>query len=411
MSDKTIDLLRRMVAQQPGDAQARAHLAELLAARGDDAEALRHAQEALRLAPDDAPTHLLAARLHAKAGGLAEAEEHYFRAVQLQPDLEDADLLARIQAPASGPGDEVALARRVPTGPGRGPEPGSFAALGATTSFADVGGMEEVKEALRMHIVLPLQKPEMFRGYGKKPGGGVLMYGPPGCGKSYLARASAGECGAAFFALGLHDILDMWIGQSERNLHALFAEAKRRAPAIVFLDEIDALGAKRSDHTGYLRSTVNTLLVELDGLASAAAPVLAIGATNTPWSLDTALKRPGRFDRIVFVPPPDEAARREILALHLRGRPAEGVDVEKVARKLDRFSGADLRAVVEGATETAIREAMKAGRKVPITTRMLLDASARVKPSTAEWLETARDYAKYSNQSGLYDPVLDYLAR
>lgn len=437
MSDKTIDLLRRLLRERPRDVETRMHLAELLRAVGDSAGARKEAEETLRLKPDhgpartllasilydagsdaqaaehleraikgrpdDAEAHLLLARVLVRKGESARAEEHYEQAIALRPDLEDGDLQRAIARPQS--------AERVRVTAQPAPAAAStFEAEAPSLTFADVGGMEEVKESLRMNILLPLQKPEMFRGYGKKAGGGILMYGPPGCGKTHLARATAGECHARFFAVGLPDILDMYIGQSEKNLQRLFAEARANAPAIIFLDEIDALGSKRGDlSTAALRGTVNTLLMELDRLSQKGEPVLVIGATNTPWSLDTALKRPGRFDRIVFVPPPDLAARVEILTLHLKDKPARDVEVPKVAAKLERYSGADLRAVVDHATEAALKQALKSGKTVPLTTKMLLEAAGKVKPSTAEWLATARDYAKYSNEGGQYDAVTEYL--
>ena len=191
------------------------------------------------------------------------------------------------------------------------------------TTFGDVGGMDSVKEEIRMKIILPLEHPEMFEAYGKKVGGGILMYGPPGCGKTYLARATAGEVKAAFLSIGISDVLDMWIGSSEKNLHELFEQARRNRPCVLFFDEVDALGASRADmrHSGG-RHLINQFLAELDGVDAANEGVLILAATNAPWHLDNAFRRPGRFDRIVFVPPPDQPARAAILRLMLTGKPS-----------------------------------------------------------------------------------------
>lgn len=433
VASSTLDMLRRLAAERPADADVRVHLAELLMAQQMHDEAGRWLDEALRAEPGnvsalrlqasllfaqgadakaralldkaaasgtvDAASSLLLARVLLRLGDRARAEEAYFQAVQVDESAADAGLLEEIQGKAE------ALAHEV----GSSGTADAFTSEKTGISFDDVGGMEQVKEHLRMNIVLPLQKPDIFRAYGKRIGGGILMYGPPGCGKSYLARALAGECHARFYMVGLHDILDKWIGQSERNMHELFEQARRTAPSIIFLDEIDVVGGKRGEAgAAALRGTVNQLLQEMDKVGDPTKPVLVVGATNVPWLVDNALKRPGRFDRVVFVPPPDVEAREAILRLHLRGKPTEEIDVRKVAAKTDGFSGADLRAVVDRAVEAALGRALKSGNHERISTVGLLDAVKTTQASTGEWLASARDYAKYSNQSGLYDPVRDY---
>jgi SpoVK/Ycf46/Vps4 family AAA+-type ATPase len=202
----------------------------------------------------------------------------------------------------------------------------------------------------------------------------------------------------------------MWIGQSERNLHAIFEEARANTPCVLFFDEVDALGASRSDmRRSAGRQLINQFLAELDGVKSTNEGVLVLGATNAPWHLDTAFRRPGRFDRVLFVPPPDAEARASILRIHCRGKPVQDPDYEGVAKKARDFSGADLKAVVDRAVEEKLREAMKEGTPKPLTTRDLAAAAAGIKPSTREWFATARNYALYSNQGGLYDDILKYL--
>jgi transitional endoplasmic reticulum ATPase len=277
-------------------------------------------------------------------------------------------------------------------------------------AFADVGGMERVKEEVRMKIILPLRQPELFKAYGKKIGGGILMYGPPGCGKTFLARATAGEVQAGFLAVGISDVLDMWIGQSEKNLHALFEQARSHRPCVLFFDEVDALGANRTDmlKSGG-RQIINQFLSELDGVASSNEGVLVLAATNAPWHLDPAFRRPGRFDRILFVPPPDQPARAAILRLLLKGKPVAEIDFEAIAKKTDGYSGADLKAVIDVTVEEKLRDAMRSGSVQPLTGRDLLDAVKRHKPTVRDWFETARNHALYANQSGLYDDILAYL--
>jgi len=236
------------------------------------------------------------------------------------------------------------------------------------------------------------------------------MYGPPGCGKTYLARATAGEIKAGFIAVGINDVLDMWIGNSERNLHELFEQARNHAPCVLFFDEADALGASRSDmrhHAG--RQLINQFLAEMDGVKSSNEGVLVLAATNAPWHLDSAFRRPGRFDRVLFVPPPDAAARAAIFRIQCRGKPIEEIDYDHLGRKTEGCSGADLKAVVDFAIERKLQQALKAGVPKPLTTRDLTTAAGSLRPTTKEWFATARNYALYSNQGGIYDDILRYL--
>jgi SpoVK/Ycf46/Vps4 family AAA+-type ATPase len=261
-----------------------------------------------------------------------------------------------------------------------------------------------------MKIIHPLTHPELYKAYGKAIGGGILLYGPPGCGKTHLARATAGEINASFLAVGIHEVLDMWLGNSERNLHELFEQARRIKPCVLFFDEVDALAASRSDLRGSGgRQLINQFLSETDGVQSSNDGLLILAATNAPWHLDPAFRRPGRFDRILFVPPPDRAARAAILRILARGKPVQDLDYDHLAKRTDQFSGADLKAVIDVAVEAKLREAMKAGVPQPLTTKDLANAAATVKPSTREWFATAKNYALYSNQGGIYDDILKYM--
>ncbi|HEY9868742.1 MAG TPA: ATP-binding protein, partial [Candidatus Obscuribacterales bacterium] len=229
-------------------------------------------------------------------------------------------------------------------------------------------------------------------------------------GKTYLARATAGEIDARFLAIGLHHVLDMWIGTSERNLHHIFELARANKPCVLFFDEVDALAASRSDmkHSAG-RHLINQFLNELDGVDTDNEGLLILAATNAPWHVDPAFRRPGRFDRILFVPPPDAQARAAILRLLLQGKPLENVDFDLLGKKTDKFSGADLKALVDMVVEGKIAEAMKEGIPKPITTRDLERSLRAVKPSTSEWFSSARNYAVYANEGGLYDDILKYL--
>ena len=279
-----------------------------------------------------------------------------------------------------------------------------------TTNFDDVGGMDAVKKEIELKIIKPMLHPELYKAYGKKVGGGILLYGPPGCGKTYIAKATSGQVKAKFISVGLNDILDMWIGNSEKNLHEIFQLARGHTPCVLFIDEIDALGASRSDmkHSSN-RNLINQFLQELDGIDSANEGVLIIGATNTPWNLDPAFRRPGRFDRIIFVPPPDVESRESILRLKLKSKPVGTIDYQSLAKKMKDFSGADIDAVIDIAIEGKIEASFEDGIPQPLETKDLLKAIKKHKPSTKDWFSSAKNFALFSNDSGLYDDVLSYL--
>jgi AAA+ superfamily predicted ATPase len=294
-------------------------------------------------------------------------------------------------------------------------DPGDQPAWDIETShigLADVGGMTEVKKRLEAAFLAPMRNPELRRLYGKSLRGGLLLYGPPGCGKTFIARAVAGELGAKFITVSLSDVLDMYIGQSERNLHDVFAAARFNAPCVVFLDEIDALGGKRSSlRHNAMRGTVNQLLTELDGAQADNDGVFVLAATNHPWDVDNALRRPGRLDRTLLVLPPDQPAREAVLRYHLRDRPIEGVDLTKLAKKTEGYSGADLAHLCETAAEAALLDSAATGRVRMIGMRDLLDAVDQVQPSIESWFAAARNVAMFANDGGMYDDLVAYLKK
>ncbi|MCA9409167.1 MAG: ATP-binding protein, partial [Candidatus Omnitrophica bacterium] len=269
---------------------------------------------------------------------------------------------------------------------------------------------ENIKEEIKLKIIYPNQNPDIYKAYGKKSGGGVLLYGPPGCGKTLVSRATAGEIKSNFISIGLHQVLDMYIGNSEKNLHEIFELARANSPSVLFIDEIDALAANRTDlrHSAS-RTLINQFLAEMDGDINSNEGVLILGATNAPWYIDAAFRRPGRFDRIIFVPTPDEMAKQEIIKVLSKSRPVEKLDINSIARKTKDFSGADLKALFDLATEASLKKAMKENRVIPITTDDLIKQAKSIVPSSKAWFEIAKNYALFSNQSGLYDPILDFL--
>ncbi len=277
-------------------------------------------------------------------------------------------------------------------------------------TFDDVGGMAKVKKEIEMKIIKPLENQKLFASYGKKVGGGILMFGPPGCGKTFMAKATAGQIKANFINIGLNDILDMWIGNSEKNLHNYFEMARRNTPCVLFFDEIDALGGKRSDmkFSGN-KNIINQFLSELDGIDSNNEGILIMGASNCPWDIDPAFRRPGRFDRIIFVPPPDQESREVIFELKMKEKPHENINYKSIASLTKDYSGADIDAVIDIAVEKVLEEAMETGNPRPLNSTDLQKAIKLHSPSTMEWFTTAKNYAVFANKSGLYDDILKYL--
>lgn len=356
-------------------------------ARFDAAEARYHAAVAAKPALEipELPAELAAARTAAGEGGSGKVLA-FNRAGRPAPAvLDDAEVEGARQAYAEA------------------------CALG----FADVGGHDEVKKQIHRRIIAPFQKPALFARFRRKAGGGVLLYGPPGCGKTLLARATAGECRARFINVPVTDVLDKYVGEPERKLAAIFADARRDTPAVLFFDEIEALAAKRGHQSSQHEiGVVSTFLAELDGFAQNNQGVLILAATNMPWAVDAAFRRSGRFDRMLFVPPPDRPARREILQLQLAGRPvADDLDLDRVLAETSGFSGADLQNLVDTAADYAIEDSIADGGECPIGRDHFAEALGEVRATTAEWLTTARNFTKYGNSGGQYDEVAAFLKK
>ncbi|MEM4757073.1 MAG: CDC48 family AAA ATPase, partial [Desulfurococcaceae archaeon] len=226
------------------------------------------------------------------------------------------------------------------------------------TTWNDIGGLEEVKQILRESIEYPLKNPELYERYGIRPPKGVLLYGPPGCGKTLLAKAVAHESGANFIAIKGPEIMSKWVGESERAIREIFKKARLYAPTIVFFDEIDAIASIRGfdGDSGVLERVVTQLITEIDGIQKL-ENVIILAATNRPDLVDPALLRPGRFDKLVYVPPPDQNARLEILRIHTRALPlANDVDLVELAKLTEGYTGADLEALIREAVMLALRE-------------------------------------------------------
>jgi AAA+ superfamily predicted ATPase len=466
--DDAITALRTAVELTDDRRAAIRRLVPLLRAAGHSPEALVRAERFLET-EDDPAIRLEYARILHSRGETEEARVQYQRACAADPALTDAELetlAGNDEAQGSGlwahnsePGtkhqaplgldgwpsdderqasearsqerersDPRAGAERPPSGSDSDPRarapvspegvpPDDWAAGldwdGLYLTFADVAGLQEVKNQIHLRIIAPFQNPEIYRAFRRSGGGGILLYGPPGCGKTFLARATAGEVGARFLAVGIHELLDAYWGQSEKLMHALFEEARRRAPTVLFLDEFDALGSHRGrTESQYWKTLVDQLLQEMDGMGGRNEDVLIFAATNVPWNVDSAFRRPGRFDRILFVPPPDEEARVAILRRHSAKLPgAEGIAVEKLAQQTALMTGADLKALCERASERALSRSLETGTIHPVTMADFERELKLMQTSASEWLATARNYARYSNEGGQYDELTEFLKR
>ena len=390
--------------------------------------------------PDDVPLRLHLAALLTGAGRAEEAVAACAVVLQRDPGNSTArELMVRaMTAPAPAgeqPGEPPAPQAPVPPGEvdwdaldaefgdvaepmfvdqQRQPPP-TEAAWGveqAAVTLADVGGMKHVKDRLEAAFLAPLRNPGLRQLYGKRLGGGMLLYGPPGCGKTFLARAVAGEMGARFLSVGLNDVLDMYVGSSERNLHELFEVARAEAPVVLFLDEIDALGQRRSiNRSSGLRGQVNQLLTELDGVDSGNDGVFVLAATNQPWDVDPALRRPGRFDRMLLVLPPDREAREAVFRYHLRHRPVAGIDLGRLAKSTDGYSGADIAHICETASERALLDSVRTGAPRLITMADVQRAAAEVRPSTGPWFDSARNAVLFGDDEETYAELRSYMKR
>jgi transitional endoplasmic reticulum ATPase len=395
---------RNVLERSTDNIQAKSGLARIYFELHKYSTAIVILEELISVKENDVNLLMTLSKALLRNGEHGKAITFYKQALALNPNLSDDELdqQLRQQAPSKDIESVDSLLESIEQAVRDMEKP--------VINFDHVGGMQKVKEEIKIKIIQPLLHPELYKAYGKKTGGGILLYGPPGCGKTHLARATAGQINASFISIGIHDVLDMWIGGSEKKLHDLFDLARRQTPCVLFFDEIDALGSSRSDmRQSAGKMLINQFLTEMDGIQSSNDGVLILGATNAPWHLDAAFRRPGRFDRIIFVQPPDLEGRDAILKILLKDKPTNNIDFTAIAKQTSDFSGADLMAVVDIAIEEKLRESFEKGIPQPIQNKDLLNAIKSVKPSTKEWFTTARNYALYANESGLYDEILDYL--
>jgi len=406
MSATRIEALRQALALSPDNHPLRQMLAETLQAEGQTEAALLEFECLLEAGALDGAA-LVA------VGGLAASVGRLDLAARCLDDAVKAGMVegvAALRASIDQKMEEQGYVRIAALPVGGGSAVSHELEPLAEITFADVGGLNDVKKVIHKVIILPYLRPDVYRRYGRRPGGGVMLFGPPGCGKTMLARATAGECKLPFVNVRIEDVLDPYIGVSERNLHDAFEAARSHAPCVLFLDELDAIGfARRKRSSSVGQTLVDQLLQELDAIGSDNRSLLVLAATNAPWDVDDALLRPGRFDRRIFVPPPDEPARREILAISTCSVHAVSLDLGRIARRTPLFSGADLKALVDQAIDAVIDEALETTAEPPLTTAHLERALNAVRPTTFEWLARAQNYIEFANEDRRYDEIAEFL--
>lgn len=274
-------------------------------------------------------------------------------------------------------------------------------------TFKDIGGLENLKDDIKFKIIEPFKRPEVFRFYNKPIGGGILMYGPPGCGKSLIARATANEAKATFIHTKCSDLKSKFVGETEKNIAELFEKAREKQPTIIFFDEFEALGGNRSEGHSHERSAVAQLLTEMDGMDSKDQQILLLAATNEPWAIDPALRREGRFGRTIFVPEPDFEARKQVFSIIMDKRPVEKLDYAKLAELTEGFSGADIKGVCEFATDIPLRESFTSGKTRKISMRDIQKGIENTQSIMEQWFQKAKDQLKKHNLEEFFKDLVD----
>ena len=232
-------------------------------------------------------------------------------------------------------------------------------------TFDDIAGLDEAKNAFNEKVIMPLQHPEIYAKYGKKVGGGILLYGLPGTGKTMFAEAASNELNALFIPIKCSDIKSKWYGESEQNVKNIFAKARKASKVVLFFDEFEAIGAKRTDNgDNGNNDLVPQILAEMQGVGSSSSKsmIMVIAATNKPWAIDSAFLRPGRFDEKIYIPLPDFTARKKLFELKLSKIPTDNVDLDYLSNITEGYNGADIEEFVEKLKQTAINESIKSGK-------------------------------------------------
>lgn len=281
------------------------------------------------------------------------------------------------------------------------------------TNFASVIGLNEVKAALNRDLLFPMKNPELASEYGIAIKGGILLYGPPGCGKTFVTRAIAGEANVNIIEVKISDVMSSWVGEHEKNIRKIFETARKSTPCIVFFDEIEFLGGKREMHMRepWMRGGLNVLLAELDGLQSKNNGILFIGSTNAPWMVDAALKRSGRLGKWIFVPPPEEQSRAGLFRKYLADVPLDGkIDYAALANETRLCTSSDIAYLCREGVKMAWQRTVETGKKNKVTTADVLACVKREKYNLGEWYDQAKQMLASESDKRLYSELADAIS-
>ena len=389
--DPILAALKGAIDRDPRNGHLWLHYGELLEKADRTEEALRAIRTASEMEATAAQALPVLIRLMRQQGHWTEALLRAEKALQESEDPAIRAELERIQAHLALPDSEATQPKRLAPAQVE-PEPTDsddwakqFDWGDLHITLDDVVGMEDVKRQIRLRMIAPFQQPEVYSAFGREGGGGLLRYGPPGCGTTFIARATAGELGARFVSISIHEIVDKYWGESEKLVHALFEDARKNKPTVLFFDEFDALGSKRGGTSQFWKTLVDHLLQEMDGVDGGNSEIL---------------------------PPPDVEGRIQLLKTHGNRLPGfDSIDTKRIAKATPLFTGADMRALCEMAAEVPLERSLETGEVCPVGQRDFELALQASNSTALEWLSMARNYARYSNEGGHYDPLVQYLKK
>lgn len=398
--DAALDSIEEFSKRFEMDTEMLARRADAMYQLGRNTDALAEYEDLIKREPDNMELRLSRIRVYEQLDFFEDANADIEKIMETDPkNMEARQLMRSMQIRKQGYGIEDDLYSLFL----RGDDTSFIGDIRIPEArFTDIGGLTIAKQKIRETIEYPLKFPEISERYGKIAGGGLMFFGPPGCGKTLLARAAAGECGVTFINVSLASVLDKWVGNSEKAISMIFSAARKHAPSIIFLDEMDSIGGSRASfQAGWEKKLISQLLTELDGITSRNENVMVLGATNAPWDVDFALRRPGRLGNLLFIPPPDLASRVEILKLYLARKPfvSDDIDVEVLAEKTVKYSADSIRQIVENAAAIPWREAIKGGEQRPLAMRDMEEALSSIGPDLAEWEKLVNRYEEFAKQS------------
>jgi transitional endoplasmic reticulum ATPase len=375
--------LKRSVRRKAEQAGTRRKNGDLLAASRLYSDCARLAEEVARLEPESGPAWKSRSRAYQDMALEVSCQDRLPDPKKSTSNAQDSAIL---------PGDLMKATSSV-----------------SKVSFQDLAGLTAAKERIKETIIYPLTRPDAFAHYSIPTGGGLLMFGPPGCGKTKIAQAAAAESGLAFFEVGPSDVKDKYVGESEKNVRAIFEAASGRDGSIIFIDELDAMAPRRQGgNPGYETSLVSEFLIQMQRFTEENEHSLVIGATNRPWEVDIALRRPGRFDTLVFIPHPDKEARIQILKKVNQGRPLDtAVDFMSLSDRMNGFSGSEISEVCHKAARCAFRECIDSGQMRPISKNDFDEVLTGFKSGTPSWYRNAVDELTLGTDKDLFADMVD----